>query len=238
MKYLILNHKMNLEYKNIKKYIVDLTNIDINGNKLVVCPSDIYLTNFIDNGFIVGSQNSSSNKDGAYTGEVSALQLKSLGVKYSLVGHSERKKNFNENDQDINKKIRLLLLNKIKPILCVGETMIEKSTNTTKEVISQQLKESLSKINSKDISNIIIAYEPVWAVGSGKIPSSNEIEEIILYIKDLIYKNFKVKVRVLYGGSVNNSNIERINRIKGLDGYLLGSISLDLNKLQELITKM
>ena len=238
MKYLILNHKMNLEYKNIKKYIVDLTNIDINGNKLVVCPSDIYLTNFIDNGFIVGSQNSSSNKDGAYTGEVSALQLKSLGVKYSLVGHSERKKNFNENDQDKNKKIRLLLLNKIKPILCVGETMIEKSTNTTKEVISQQLKESLSKINSKDISNIIIAYEPVWAVGSGKIPSSNEIEEIILYIKDLIYKNFKVKVRVLYGGSVNNSNIERINRIKGLDGYLLGSISLDLNKLQELITKM
>ncbi len=238
MKYLILNHKMNLEYKNIKKYIVDLTNIDINGNKLVVCPSDIYLTNFIDNGFIVGSQNSSSNKDGAYTGEVSALQLKSLGVKYSLVGHSERKKNFNENDQDINKKIRLLLLNKIKPILCVGETMIEKSTNTTKEVISQQLKESLSKINSKDISNIIIAYEPVWAVGSGKTPSSNEIEEIILYIKDLIYKNFKVKIRVLYGGSVNNSNIERINRIKGLDGYLLGSISLDLNKLQELITKM
>ena len=143
-----------------------------------------------------------------------------------------------ESNVDINKKIRLLLLNKIKPILCVGETMIEKSTNTTKEVISQQLKESLSKINSKDISNIIIAYEPVWAVGSGKTPSSNEIEEIILYIKDLIYKNFKVKIRVLYGGSVNNSNIERINRIKGLDGYLLGSISLDLNKLQELITKM
>lgn len=238
MKYIVLNHKMNLEYNAIKKYLEKLTQLDIKNNKLIVCPSDIYLTNFIDKKFIVGSQNASSNKDGAYTGEVSASQLRSLGVSYSLVGHSERRKYFKEDNQDINKKIRLLLLNKVKPILCVGESLNEKNSSSTKEVIFRQLQGAIEKLNANDIENLIIAYEPVWAIGSGKIPTNEEIETIIFYIKDLIYKNFKVKVRVLYGGSVNEKNIDKIKQVKGIDGYLLGGISLKLDQLQELINKL
>lgn len=238
MKYIVLNHKMNLEYKAIKKYLEDLGHLDLKKNKLIVCPSDIYLTNFIDKNFIVGSQNASSNKDGAYTGEVSASQLKSLGVGYSLVGHSERRKYFKEDNLEINRKIRLLLLNKIRPILCVGESLNDKNSSSTKEVIFRQLQGALDKLSAKDIEKLIIAYEPVWAIGSGMIPTNEEIETVIFYIKDLIYKNFKVNVRVLYGGSVNEKNIDIIKQAKGIDGYLLGGISLKLNKLQELIHKL
>lgn len=235
MKYIVLNHKMNLEYKAIKVYLEKLKEVDTKGHHLVICPSDIYLTNFIDKHFIVGSQNASSNKDGAYTGEVSASQLKSLGVKYSLVGHSERRKYFREDNLDINRKIRLLLLNRIKPILCVGESLNDKNTNSTKEVIFRQLQGAFDKLNAKDIEHLIIAYEPIWAIGSGKIPTNEEIEEVIFFIKDIVYKNFKVHIKVLYGGSVNEKNIEVLKKIKAVDGYLLGGISLHLDKLQELI---
>lgn len=238
MKYIVLNHKMNLEYKAIKKYLEDLEHLDLNKNKLIVCPSDIYLTNFIDKNFIVGSQNASSNKDGAYTGEVSASQLKSLGVGYSLVGHSERRKYFKEDNLEINRKIRLLLLNRIRPILCIGESLNDKNSSSTKEVIFRQLQGALDKLSAKDIEKLIIAYEPVWAIGSGMIPTNEEIEKVVFYIKDLIYKNFKVNVRVLYGGSVNEMNIDVIKQAKGIDGYLLGGISLNLHKIQELIHKL
>ena len=229
---------MNLEYTAIKKYLDELEHLDIKENKLVVCPSDIYLTNFIDKNFIVGSQNASSNKDGAYTGEVSASQLKSLGVRYSLVGHSERRKYFKEDNLDINRKIRLLLINRIKPILCVGESLNDKNSSSTKEVIFRQLQGALDKLSARDIENLVIAYEPVWAIGSGMVPTNEEIESVVFYIKDLIYKNFKINVCVLYGGSVNEENIDIIKQSKGIDGYLLGGISLHLSKLQELINKL
>ena len=238
MKYVILNHKMNLEYKTKKTYAETLKKLDLKSNKLIVCPSDIYLTNFIDLGFQVGSQNASSNKDGAYTGEVSASQLRSLGVKYSLVGHSERRKYFKETNQEINKKIRLLLLNRIRPILCVGESLNEKNSRCTKEVIFRQLQGAFDKLSKENIGQLIIAYEPVWAIGSGKVPSNEEIERVVLYIKEIIYKSFKVKVDVVYGGSVNNENIELLKSAKGVDGYLLGGISLKLDKLQELINRL
>ena len=238
MKYIVLNHKMNLEYKAIKVYLEKLKELDIKEHTLVVCPSDIYLTNFIDSKFFVGSQNASSNKDGAYTGEVSASQLKSLGVTYSLVGHSERRKYFKEDNIEINKKIRLLLLNKIKPILCVGESLNDKNTRSTKEVIFRQLQGAFDKLNAKDIENLMVAYEPVWAIGSGKIPTNEEIEEVIFFIKDIIYKNFKVHIKVLYGGSVNEKNIETLRKVKTIDGYLLGGVSLYIDKLQEIINQL
>lgn len=238
MKYIMLNHKMNLEYKVIKEYVKQLATLNTKDNMLVVFPSDIYLTNFIDAKFTVGSQNASSNKDGAYTGEVSASQLRSLGVQYSLVGHSERRKYFKETNQEINKKIRLLLINKIIPVLCVGESLNEKNSSSTKEVIFRQLQGAFDKLSSKDVEKLIIAYEPVWAIGSGQVPTNEEIEEVVFYIKDLVYKNFKVKIRVLYGGSVNENNIDVIKQAKGIDGYLLGGVSLHLDKVQELINKL
>ncbi len=238
MKYIVLNHKMNMDYKTMKIYLEQLKKLDTKGNKLIVCPSDIYLTNFLEAQFIVGSQNASSNKDGAYTGEVSAAQLRSLGVKYTLVGHSERRKYFKESNQEINKKIRLLLLNKIKPILCVGESLNEKNSDSTKEVIFKQLKGAFDKLSKKNVDNLIIAYEPVWAIGSGNIPTKEEIETVISYIKDLIFQNFNVNIKILYGGSVNEKNIDIINQVQGLDGYLLGTVSLDIEKMRVLIDKL
>ena len=167
---------------------------------------------------------------GAYTGEVSAKQLKSFNVKYSLVGHSERRKYNKETKDDINIKIKQLLENDITPIYCVGETKEERDNNTYKASIINDINESLKDI---DKSKVIIAYEPIWSIGTGLIPTNNQIEEIISLIKELLPNN-----KVLYGGSANNNNIDTLKNIKELDGFLLGGLSLSVDSLNKFINKL
>lgn len=238
MKLVVLNHKMNIEYNELDTYINELSCIKKENVEFVVCPSDIYLLKFIERGFCVGGQNVSFNERGNYTGEVSALQLKSIGAKYCIVGHSERRKYFDEDSNIINRKIGLLLFNGINPILCVGENLSDKEKHQSKKVIIEQIALALDKISQEDLKNIIIAYEPVWAIGSGMFPSLDYIADIVDCIKTSIKKATGCDIRVLYGGSVNDENISGLSSIDILDGYLLGNVSLNTKKMSNLTEKV
>lgn len=199
---------------------------DGNCSDVVICPSYIYLDLFCNNSkFNIGSQNVSEKPNGATTGEISATQLKSLGVKYSIVAHSERRDEQHEDSVMFYNKIKELLANDIKPIFCIGEHLQEKEQGNTKDVIGKQILEVFEKIDKSDIEKIIIAYEPVWAIGTGLTPTNEEIIDTTNYIKDLVNDKFEVSPLVLYGGSVNKKNVDTLNEINVIDGYLIGGAS-------------
>lgn len=226
----VLNNKSNLKLEEFIKYQDDLRKIK-SSNQLVICPSNIYLPLVNLDNFLLGSQNVSSYKEGPTTGEVCASQLKSLGVKYTIVGHSERRKKLKEDSFDISKKIKELLDNSIIPILCVGEDIEERKLGKTNDVILSMLEEALEGI--EDVDKIIFSYEPIWSIGTGKVPTVLEIDDVISSIKEKYSNN-----KVLYGGSLNKDNIEQINNSKLVDGYLLGGLGLDVNNLEIFLNKI
>ncbi|MBR3049352.1 MAG: triosephosphate isomerase, partial [Bacilli bacterium] len=179
---------------------------------------------------VLGSQKVDMYDMGAYTGCVNAKQLKSLGVKYSLVGHSEVRKYKNITPEGINKKIKKLLEEGITPIYCIGETKEERDNNTYKELLKEDIIESLKDLSNEEKEKVIVAYEPVWSIGTGNIPKCYEINEVIDIIKQELPNN-----KVLYGGSVNEENINFFNTNCNLDGYLLGGVSLKPESLQKLL---
>ncbi len=218
MKIIGLNHKMNLNYDEIKNYINSLINYK---NKMIVFPSTIYQQAFIENGFQTGIQNIFYEDKGMYTGEVSASQAKSLGTDYVLIGHSERRKFFKEDNEIINKKIKIALKNNLKVILCIGDNINE----NIEEVLEKQITGGLKDIKE----NVIIAYEPVYAIGTGITPDKEDIEKRINFIKSLI------NTKVLYGGSVDSNSIKKLNEINNLDGYLIGSASLSVDEVRKIL---
>lgn len=231
-KLIVANMKMNMTYNQINDYLNEVNKFDY--NNLVICPSNIYIPYFINHKYSVGIQNVSVQNIGSLTGEVSAHQVSSLNVRYAIVGHSERRIKFGETDSDINSKIRLCLENNVKPILCVGESLEQYNNNSTKLYIENQLLEDLSNINN--LNDVIIAYEPVWAIGSGNVPSSDTIIDITRFIKKTINKYFKYEdVKVLYGGSINSDNVSILNNIDDLSGFLIGGASLSVLELKKII---
>lgn len=224
---IVLNNKCNLLTDEFIKYQESLSKLE-SKHELVLCPSSIYLSKFSLNNFKLGSQNVGSNYEGAFTGEISASQLKALNVEYSIVGHSERRKHQRESNEEINKKIKLLLDNGITPILCVGENMNEKESNMTIVKILDEIKEAFKDID--DTSKIIIAYEPIWAIGTGNTPEREEIDDVLKKIKEDYPENL-----LLYGGSLSVSNIEKINKSTYIDGYLLGGLSLKVEELKNFL---
>lgn len=230
MKKLILaNLKM---YFNITKDIQDyLNNLNDEKENFIAFPPIIYLEKFLNNGFTCGIQDISIHKEGAHTGEVSALSATDLGAKYVLLGHSEIRQK-GESDELINKKIKTALNHNLKAILCVGENLEAYNQSQTKEIIKNQISKALKNIDEE----IMISYEPVWAIGTGKTPTNNEIEDVVSYIKSL----FNYKIKVLYGGSVSEKNIETLNQINNLDGFLIGyaaTIPSSLRKIIEVAKK-
>lgn len=230
-KILIGNMKMNLTLSEIKEYINEMKEY----NNFIICPSSLYIPYFMEEGFEVGIQNISEYGQGAYTGEISVTQANSMNIKYSLVGHSERRKNFNETDEIVNKKLRKAVSNNINSVLCIGETLEEKENNLTKEIIKKQIINDLKEVDEFYFKNIIIAYEPVWAIGTGIVPSIEDINEIINYIKDFINTNYGFNPKVLYGGSINENNINNLNTINNLDGFLVGGACLVPEKFIKII---
>ncbi|MDD6224019.1 MAG: triose-phosphate isomerase, partial [bacterium] len=225
--------KMNLTLPQALDYEKQLAQIETK-QKLIICPSFPYLDNFRSKNYELGSQNVSSVEGGALTGEVSAEQLKSLNVKYTIVGHYERRKFLKETKAEICDKIKLLQKNDIIPILCIGE-----ESNQFPEFLAY-LKEELSVI-LKDISmdsEMIIAYEPAWAIGTGMTPTTLEIKEVVTNIKHFIKEYYKKEVKVVYGGSVNIENIKDFKEITELDGFLLGGTSLNISNLKEIIREL
>ena len=227
---IILNNKSNLFVDEFIKYQSKLSTIGSN-HTIVLCPSLPYLSKFYLKNIELGSQNVSSYFEGAYTGEVAASQLKDLGVKYCIVGHSERRKYQKETNQEINRKIDMLLDNNIIPILCVGENDNERKAGMTTVKVINEIKECLRDID--DISKVIIAYEPIWAIGTGNTPSREQIDSVLKEIKEDYPENLLV-----YGGSLSNDNIDEINQSTYIDGYLLGGLSLKTEELKNFINKI
>ena len=232
MKLIIGNLKMNLNYYDIGKYVDYFKNK--NYSNVFFAPSYIYLSKFVDSGLNTVSQDVSIFESGAHTGDVSSIQLKSIGINYSLVGHSERRKYYNDSDF-VNKKVIRLLEQDIVPILCVGETLEERDDGRVFDVIKDEILTAFSKIKPEFLEKVIIAYEPIWSIGTGKVPENEEIEEVINYIKRFIKDKFSFDVKVLYGGSVNNNCIKELEKIRIIDGYLVGGCSLKCEDFEKLI---
>lgn len=234
MKYLVCNFKNKLLKDDILKYNRNLGEIETKV-KLVLCPPSIYLSLFDKNGYDIGAQDISSFMDRTITGEIEASQVKSLGATYVIVGHSERRIYKHEINIDFINKINNALENNLNVIYCVGETLRDKENGSTFEILEKQISEVL---NNVEIKNIMIAYEPVWAIGTGNVPSIKEIKENIEFISDLLYEKYECKLDILYGGSVNDENIGELCSIKGLSGFLVGGASLDVNKVKGMILEM
>ena len=202
--------------------------------KIIYCPPNTLINqmsiNLRKSQIEVGAQNCHENYGyGAYTGSINSLMLKNAGAKYVIIGHSEIR-NIGETNKKINLKIKSALKTGLKVIFCIGETLQEKRKKITKSVLNKQIKLGLAKIHDK--KNIIIAYEPVWSIGSGLIPNQKELFTTIDFIKKKL-KNYKV----IYGGSVNPKNISQLKSINNLDGFLVGGASQDSKKFIDIIKK-
>ena len=233
-KLLVLNHKMYLDFNDIKSYISEIKDYIRSDIDVVVCPSDVFIPYFKGRyDFKLGAQNIT----GLFvTGEASAKQLKSLDVRYSLVGHSDRKLYFNEDSKVINANIIEAINNNIIPIVCVGETKEERERRKTADVIVKQLKDYFRDIDVN--SDVIIAYEPIWSIGSGDVLSNKDIYEVVDLIKSVIFKRYGVNISVIYGGSVDFKNIERLKKITNLDGFLLGKMSTSSSSVLKIMNEM
>lgn len=234
MKYLVCNFKNKLQKEDIIKYNDSIKELAFK-TKLILCPTSIYLPLFDGDNYSLGIQDISSFMDKTLTGEVDAYQAKSLGVKYAIIGHSERRIYKHEINIDFINKINNALENDISIIYCVGETKEEKENGKTYEILEKQISEVL---NNVEIKNIMIAYEPVWAIGTGTIPSNNDIKEVIEFLKDIIYEKYEVNLDILYGGSVSKENIDELIKIKGLSGFLVGKSSLDIDSVLSILASM
>ena len=193
---------------------------------------------FLKDSFIdVAAQNCFWEDSGAYTGEISAPLLKEAGANWVIVGHSERRQYFGETNQTIQKKVAALLKSQLKPILCVGETLEEREQNLVETVIKTQLKESLANINS--IEQLVIAYEPVWAIGTGKTATPEQAEEVHQLIREILSEQFSAsaaeQLRILYGGSMKSSNCAALMAQPNIDGGLIGGASLKAEEFIQII---
>ena len=233
MKWIVSNHKMNLTKEEIENYVSQISSLK-STNKLVFCPSNIYLPYFQNQeNYELGVQNVADRKMGALTGEVAVEQLKSLNVSYVIIGHSERRNILNESEEMIHQKIKLVLENDMIPILCIGEK--EEEIPQREEILMAEIDSAF--LQQSNLKRLIIAYEPIWAIGTGKIPTPEEITTITEWMKDYIQKKYQVSCPVLYGGSVSVSNIDELSTVSNIDGYLIGGTSLDIEKLKVIIEK-
>lgn len=238
------NWKMNKTVSEAVKLVEDLKPL-VKGAEaeVIVCPTFVCLSEAIKavkgSNIGVGAQNMYYKESGAYTGEVSPLFLKDLKVEYVILGHSERRQYFKEDDAEINKKVIAALEHGLKPILCVGETLEEREAGTTFDVIATQLKGCLAGLEGRDISALIIAYEPVWAIGTGKTATSEDANEVIGFIRkqlgERLGKEAAEKTRILYGGSVKASNAKELMSMPEIDGALVGGASLDAVEFSKIV---
>lgn len=248
-KYLVVaNWKMNpstsqeveVLLRNVRKEIKGLKDIEV-----VFCPPFVWLPRLAVDFFGVrrksqlklGAQNCHWEKAGAFTGEVSALMLKELGCQYVILGHSERRQYFNETDQLINKKIKLALKTRLRPILCIGEQEIEREE--IQSVLESQLTNCLAGVAQGQIERIVIAYEPVWAIGTGNACGVNDAMQATILIRKILARLYNrplsKRMKVLYGGSVTSKNAADYVKKVGMDGLLVGGASLDAGEFIKIV---
>lgn len=236
MKKLYANFKMNKTPSETKDYLIKLmagfSRKDI-GLTLCLPYTSLYLGKCLLEGtdISIGAQNIADEENGSFTGEISGEMLKDSGVTCVLVGHSERRSKFKENSKIINKKIKIALKNGLGVVLCVGESLADKNTLKTLDTLKVQIEEALKGLYENELENVVIAYEPIWAIGTGHNATVREVEYAAKVIRKVIQDDFSAKAAqelcVIYGGSLNNKNIASIASAKGIDGALVGGASLD-----------
>ena len=234
---IIGNWKMNKNLDQALSLVKEIVTKDLDESvEKVICVPYLYVNEIrkiLEKSDIeIGVQNMYFEEKGAFTGEISPTMLKSCGVKYVILGHSERRNIFKETDELINKKVISALENDLIPILCCGETLNERKENKEKEVIENQIKKALLEVDREKISKIIIAYEPIWAIGTGVVASLEDAENMCKYIRSILFKLYKDqanKVRIQYGGSVKQENIKDLMKQENIDGALVGGASLDVS---------
>ena len=231
--FFVANWKLNGNLQFIDQFISNISLPNANSKCVVICPTAIHLDYLSKNknGFYVGAQNVSEHEEGAYTGEISVRSLIETNVDFCIVGHSERRQIFKEKDQDINLKSQRLVANNVIPIICIGETLEQKEKGITNTVLEEQLMNSIP--SSSTFENTIIAYEPVWAIGTGLTPTIDEIDETHRFIRS--HNDKFNKYKILYGGSVKASNAKEIIHLANVDGALIGGASLKSEEFTKII---
>lgn len=238
------NWKMNKTVSEAVKLVEDLKPL-VKGAaaEVVVCPTFVCLNDAVkasnESNIGVGAQNMYYKDNGAYTGEISPLFLKDMKVEYVILGHSERRQYFKEDDSEINKKVVAALNHGLKPILCVGETLEQREAGAAFDVIATQVKGCLTGLENRNLDDLIIAYEPVWAIGTGKTATSQDANEVIGFIRkqlrEMLGNEVADKTRILYGGSVKSSNTKELMNMPEIDGALVGGASLDAAEFSKIV---
>ncbi|MDD5692489.1 MAG: triose-phosphate isomerase [Candidatus Omnitrophica bacterium] len=239
-------------YKNIVEAIElsnglkrELFKLDFAAVDVVICPPFTALSEVAEvlneSDIGLGAQDMYWQDEGAFTGEVSAPMLKEAGCGYVIIGHSERRQFFGETNETVNKKLKAALGHGLTPIVCVGENLKEREANKTFEVIEDHIKNSLLDISAEDLLKTVIAYEPVWAIGTGKTATGEQAQEVHKYIRDLLRKIYDDtvadSVRIQYGGSVKPENIAELIAKPDVDGALVGGASLKIDSFTQIVTK-
>jgi triosephosphate isomerase len=240
------NWKMNTTFPQAEELLVAIAE-GLDGVSLetdvILCPPFLYLEMAADvseeSNFVVGAQNVSYAENGAYTGEVSAAMLKSAGADFCIVGHSERRMYFKETDEELRKKVDLLLKNEILPIFCIGEQLAEREANEHFQIVESQLKNALFHLDIEQFEQVIIAYEPVWAIGTGLTATPAQAQEMHAFIRKMIEEKYGTQqaynTYILYGGSCNAANALELFSCNDVDGGLIGGASLKCGEFLEII---
>lgn len=231
--YIIGNWKMNQSLLEIKDFFETIQSSHLEKGNFWVAPQSIHIDNCLtlakNTPILIGAQNCSNQNSGAFTGEISCMAIKEIGAHFVIIGHSERRTYYAETDKLVNEKVLKSLENKLVPVICIGETLLQRELNKTLEVVLGQLTQGLEGVKLTCEDELIIAYEPVWAIGTGKTASSKQAEEVHFSIRSKLielYPNFGEKISILYGGSVKPSNIDELLSMPNINGALVGGASL------------
>jgi triosephosphate isomerase (TIM) len=245
-KILAANWKMNLTHVEAESYVEAFLNElgEVNDVEIVIIPSFTSIPTLAQASgnapFIrLGAQNLHWERSGAFTGEISATMLRALFVKYVIIGHSERRSLFGETDEMVQRKVHTALEAGLRPIMCVGETLAERESDSVQKVLRRQVEEGLKGVGSDHSSEIVLAYEPVWAIGTGRTATPAQAEEVHAFLRSLLAELFNQtaadRIRIQYGGSVKPENTEDLMRQPNIDGALIGGASLDAHSFARII---
>ena len=246
IRYCVANWKMNFNCSETKSFLENWEKKDLVNKKVktIFCPSFTELNTTAkllqNSNSELGAQNVYYESNGAYTGEISCRMLKELGCQWVIIGHSERRSIFGETDEMVCNKLDKLTSENMYPIVCIGETKVERENGKTEEVLSRQLSVAFENQKGKNIENIIVAYEPVWAIGTGITATNDMISETHQCIRNIFSTNgFNgSNISILYGGSVTNENAAELSGITDVDGFLVGGASLDVNKFYTIYNQL
>jgi triosephosphate isomerase (TIM) len=239
------NWKMYKSQGEAKTFAIEFKDLvtDIKDREIVICPPSVHISTLVEafagSPVKIGGQNLFWEDEGAYTAEISGPMLKSVGASHVIIGHSERRQYFNETDETVNKRLFAALKSGLMPIVCIGETLKQRESGSTFNVIDTQVKNGLKGLAGGDVFRLVVAYEPVWAIGTGKTATPEIAQEVHAYIRSILSDMFgsgaSGSIPVLYGGSVKPDNIDVLMAQKDIDGALVGGASLKVDSFERIV---